>query len=75
MPINSGNKKVNNAFDQRAAASDNAQVANLGSRIFNNGGGGAANVPAQRTNNWAPWIQVGLAVAALIWVVSANKKS
>jgi hypothetical protein len=67
MPINSGNKKVNNAFDQRTAGSDNAQVASLGGRIFNLGGSNGGGNPTALGDqmNWTPWIIGGVIVAAL----------
>lgn len=67
----SGDKKTTST-DNRAGASDNAQQAIGGGRIFNNGGG-SANAPVQRTSNIAPWIQVGIAAAALIWLVANHK--
>ena len=67
----SGDKKTTST-DNRAGASDNAQQAIGGGRIFNNGGG-SANSPAQRAD-WAPWIQVGIAAAALIWIVARKEK-
>ncbi len=68
----SGDKKTTST-DNRAGASDNAQQAIGGGRIFNNGGG-SANANAQRSSNWAPWVQVGLAAAALIWIVARKEK-
>lgn len=71
----SGDKKTTST-DNRAGASDNAQQAIGGGRIFNNGGGGSpAAVQGKTTVSVAAWIQVGIAAAALIWIVSTHKRT
>lgn len=59
----SGEKKVvtNNS---QVGASENAQLANLGGRIFNVGGKGNPTASDQKTN-WTP-ILVGVVVVVLI---------
>ncbi len=70
MPINSGNKKTNNAFDQRAAGSDNAQVASLSGRIFNLGGSrdGGNPTAALTQTDWKPFLFVGL-IAFVVFII------
>lgn len=71
MPFNSFNTKKNQAFDQRAAASDNAQLANLGGRIFNVGGKGNPTAEAQSTN----WTPIVLAVVVVVLIVALFRRN
>lgn len=75
MPINSGNKKVNNAFDQRAAGSDNAQVANLNGRIFNVGGQGNPTAAVETIAETPKVLIVGgvVLLVLLVWAIFTRK--
>ncbi len=71
--LGSGDKKTSSQ-DNRAGASDNAQQALGGGRIFNLGGGGGSSPTKVSSSNLAPWIQVGIAVIALIWIITRKDK-
>lgn len=68
MPFASGNKKVNQAFDQRAAGSDNARVASLGGLVFT--GGGSKN---KNTTPLSTWIALGVIGGLLAWAAFFRK--
>lgn len=68
MPVGSFNKKTQQAFDQRVAASDSAQAAGVGGIIFN-AAGSAQSTPT----NYVPYI-IGAVVALLIWSVINLRK-
>lgn len=69
MPINSGNKKVNNAFDQRAAASENAQLATFGGRIFNVGGAGNPTAAVETVSETPKLLIIGV-VAVIVFALA-----
>ena len=73
MPFASGNKKTNNAYDQRVGASDNAVVVQNGGFIFNPGRAltnttlSADPEPAAKPN-WT--LIAGIAAGALVLVMA-----
>lgn len=69
MPFGSFNTKKQQAYDQRTAGSDNAQVASLGGRIFNNGGRGNPTAATSGDTAAAKLLIVGavVVVVALVW--------
>lgn len=71
MPLGSFNTKKNQAFDQRTAGSENAQVASLGGRIFNVGGKGNPTASEDKTN-WTPILVVVVVVVLIVAVFKRN---
>lgn len=75
MPLNSFNKKINNAFDQRSAASDNAQLATFGGRIFNVGGQGNPTAAVETATETPKVLIVGVVVVIVfaVWAIFIRK--
>lgn len=68
MPFASGNKKTNNAYDQRTAGADDARVASFGGLVFT--GGSSKN---KNTTPLSTWIALGALGAVLIWAAFFRK--
>lgn len=75
MPLNSFNKKINNAFDQRNAAADNAQQATFGGRIFNVGGQGNPTAAVETVSQTPKLLIVGVVVVIVfaVWAMFLRK--
>ena len=75
MPLGSFNKKLQQTFDQRSAASDNAQLATFGGRIFNVGGQGNPTAEAQTVAETPKLLIVGVVVVIVfvVWAIFLRK--